>query len=232
MLKGFFSREKIVLGILTLVLLGLISFIFFRFQLASSGLIDAKELYSGVQRSLNPSQVSITLDKNDLKVKLKIISADQLSFDVFLKGLGVDNPVDQEIDIKLGDQSAEFLDKLLRKNNLIDDNLKPISLNLRILSKEIDFDNKKVFGPFETSTENLLESPSDTGNIKTQALGESGYLVEIDNPGKVLSEGTLSGELKLSENLTDSGMWQILTKLAKINLKIEDGMLSGTVFLK
>lgn len=213
MLKGFLSKEKIVLGVLSLILLGLVFFITFRFKLS------AKEFYSDIQRSLNPSQANILLNKANLKISFKINQLDRNGLE------------DQEIDIKLGDSTAEFLDKLLQKNHLTD-GLKPINLNLRILSKEIDFDNKKIFGPFDVSEENLLENPSDSGNIRTQVLGENGYLIEIDNPEKVLSEATISGKLKLSDNLTDSQVWQIVAKLARIRLKIEDGVLSGAVFLK
>lgn len=220
MLKGFLSKEKIVLGALLLILLGLISFITFRFELASIGVISAQQLYSGMQKSLNPSQATVTLDKTNLKINFKINQLDKN---------GLEN---QEIDIKLGDFTAEYLNKIMMKNNLITENSRSLNLNLRILSKEIDFDNKKVFGPFDSSSENLLESPSDTGNIRIQSLGEDSYLIEIDNPEKVLSEATISGKLKLSENLIDSQVWQILTKLARIRLKVEDGMLRASVFLK
>jgi len=232
MLKGFLSREKIILGTLILVLLGLISIICFRFQLTSSGLVSAKGFYVGVQRSLNPSNANVILDKENLKIVFKITSSDKDNFAEFLKNLGFLNFEDQEINIKLGDQSGEQLDKILRKNNLISENSKSINLNLRILTKEINFDNKKIFGPFDSMSENLLENPSDAGSIRTESFGESGYLVEIDNLEKVLAEATLSGKLKLSQNLIDSGWWQVVTKVAKINLKIEEGTLRGVVYLK
>ncbi|MDD2822680.1 MAG: hypothetical protein PHQ59_01230 [Candidatus Daviesbacteria bacterium] len=232
MLKGFFSKEKIILGTLILVLLSLISFIFFRFQLTENGLVSAKGLYAGMQRSLSPSQAYITLDKDNLKIVFKITNADKQVFAEFLKSVGIKNFEEQEINIKFADQNGEELNKILRKNNLISDETTKVSLNLKILTKEIDFDNKKVFGPFDSVAENLLENPSDAGSIRTEALGGSGYLVEIDNPEKVLTEGTLSGKLKLSENLVDSGWWQVVTKLAKINLKIQDGVLTGAFILK
>lgn len=232
MLKGIFSKDRIILGFLILVLLGLISFIFFRFQLVNNSLVSARELYSGVQKSFHPSQAIISLDKTNLKIIFKISSSDRIGLEAFLKNLEIINPKDQEVNIELGDTTSEFVDKLISKNHLTQDNSKLITLNLRILSKEIDFDNKKIFGPFDSTSENLLESPLDSGNITTQSLGEDSYSIEIDNPGKILSESTLSGKLKLSDQLNDSEVWQKLTKLARINLNIEEGVLNGTIFLK
>jgi hypothetical protein len=200
--------------------------------LTDTGLVSAKEFYSDMQRSLNPSQISVISDKGDLKIKVKVVPADAESFKAFLNNLGVSDFGDQEIDIKLGESSAEFLDKVLRDNNLAENSSKSINLNLRILSKEIDFDNKKVFGPFDNPSENLLENPTSTGSITTKQVGKSGLLIEIDNPEKVLAESSVSGKLKLSDKLNESGWWQILPKLAKINLKVDDGVMTGVIYLK
>lgn len=217
---------------LILVLLGLISFVSFRFKLADSSLVFAKEFYSGVQRSLNPSQVNISLEKTDLKIRAKINPADSTNIESFFRTLEIENPGESELDIKLGDQAASYIEKIMLKNNLITDNSRLVNLNLKISTNQIYFDNKKVFGPFDISEENLLDNPSDSGNLRIKELGDSEYLIEIDNPEKVLAEGTLSGKLKLSDNLLDSKWWQILSKLAKINLKVERGVLSASVFLK
>lgn len=230
MFKGVLSKDKIVLVLLTLILLGLVSLIFFRFQLTSAGLVSAQQFYFGIQKSFNPSLASFTLDKTDLKIRFKIVSSDKDAFKSFIKNLGLNNVEEAEINIKLGNETAEFLNTMMQRNHLAVG--EPVNLNLRILSKEIDFDNKKIFGPFDSTSEYLLESPSGLGSIKTDVLGENSYSIEIDNPAKAMAEGTLSGKLKLSDKLIDSGWWQVLTKLAKINLKIEDGALTGAIFLK
>lgn len=229
MFKGFLSKDKIILGVLILVLLGLISLIAFHFKFTNGVL--AQQLYSNFQKSLNPSKLNLALDKTDLKLDFKINPADKTSIEAFLKDLEIDNSENPLIDIKLGDSLAIYLDELLRKNNFTSGNISQVNLNLRILAKEIDFDNKKAFGPFDV-LDNLLESPSDTGDIRVQTLGANSYVVEIDNPEKALSDATQSGTLRLSENLIDSRWWQVLTKVARIKIRIEDGWLSGTILLK
>lgn len=226
------SGERIVLCTLIIILLGLISFTFFRYQLYSGGLVSAEELYLGVQRSLNPSQANISLEDDELIVSFKINTADQTNLEAFLKNFGMDNADNQNLKIALGDQTANFIDKVFQNNHLIGSGTAGINLNMRILSKEINFDNKKVFGPFETATEDLLENPSTEGSIKTQSMGEFGYFIEIDNPEKVISEATASGKLKVSEKLINGRWWQLLSKLAKIKLTIDNGGVKGAIILK
>lgn len=226
------SGEKIVLYTLIGIFLGLISFTFFRYQLYANGLVSAEELYLGVQRSLNPSQASINLEQGELNINFKLNTADQTNLEAFLKNFGMDQPDSRYLKIELGDQTANFIDKIIRDNHLVNNGADGINLNMKILSKEIDFDNKKTFGPFDNSTGDLLENPATEGSIKTQSMGENGYLIEIDNPAKVISEATVSGKLKISEKLTESRWWQLLSKLAKIKLIIDDGVINGSIILK
>lgn len=231
-MRRVISGEKIVLCTLIIILLGLISFTFFRYQLYASGYVSAEEFYLGVKRSLNPSQANISLERDELVINFKVNQADQTNLEAFLKNFGMDSPDSRNLKIELGDQTASFIDKVTRDNHLVGSGAAGINLNMKILSKEIDFDNKKVFGPFDNSTEDLLENPSLEGSIKTQNIGENGYVIEIDNPEKVISEATLSGKLKVSEKLVDSRWWQLLFKLAKIKLVIDNGSINGTIILK
>lgn len=223
MLKGFLSREKIVLFVLIAILLGLVSFTFFRYQLYTNGVILVNELYLGVQRSLNPSQARLSLQNEELIINFKINTADQANLEVFLKNLGMEDMNSQSIKVNLGGETTDFIGKVIQPK---------VDLNLRILPKEIDFDNKKVFGPFDSTLGDLLENPSAEGSIKVQTLGENSYSVEIDNPEKVISEATLSGKLKVSEKLVNSGWWQLLSKLVKIKLNIDKVAISGAIILK
>lgn len=231
-MRRVISGEKIILFTLISILLGLISFIFFRYQLYTSGLVSAEELYLGVQRSFNPSQAIISLENDELVINFKVNTADQTNLEAFLKNLGIDNPDSQYLKIELGDQTTNFIDKMIKDNHLVGSSVVGVDLNMKILSREINFDNKKVFGPFETAAGDLLENPSTEGSIKTQSIGEYGYFIEIDNPEKVISEATKSGKLEVSAKLTEGGWWQLLSKLAKIKLIIDNGSIEGSIILK
>lgn len=189
-------------------------------------------LYARVLRSFNPSQVKIVLKNGELKVSFVVNSADQINLQNLLENFDVGNLNDQGLKIKLGDETFALMDKVFRENHLIDENGKPLSLNLIILPREIDFDNKRTFGLFEQSEVKLLKNPSPEGNIKTQAISETGYTIEIDNPEQVFATATASGKLKVSARLADFRWWQLLSKLAKIQLRIDNGSLNGTILLK
>lgn len=201
MLRGI-STGKIVLLILSLILIGLIAFLSFKF-------------YPGIKNSLDPNQVIINFNQGELTVNF----------------IGQDL-VQENIRIKIGEQAFNFMNTVLINNHLIDENNKSVSLNLKFQPKVISFDNKKTFNPFVLPKDNPLENPSLEGNIKVLPLGENGYSVIIDNPEKVINEATMSGKLNLSEELTNSKWWQLLVKLAKIELKIDNDLLSGVIILK
>ncbi len=230
-MRRVISGEKIVLCTLISILLGLISFTFFRYQLDKGVYASAEELYLGIERNLNPSQANISLEADELIINFKVNKADQINLATFFRSFGLDNPGNPSLSVSLGNQTASFIDKLMRDNHLTRDNATSLDLNMRILPKEINFDNKKVFSLFDNPSGNLLENPSSRGSIKTQSL-DDGYSIEIDNPEKVISEATVSGKLKVSEQLISRKWWQLLSKLAKIKLVIEDGVINGTVILK
>lgn len=196
------STGKIILLVLTIILIGLIS-------------IAIYKLYPGVKNSLDPSQVIINFNQGELAVNF----------------IGQDL-TQENIRIKIGEQAFNFMNTVLINNHLIDENNKSVSLNLKFQPKIISFDNKKTVSLFDLPEEDLLENPSLEGNIKVSPVGENGYLVAIDNPEKIITEATLSGKLKLSEGLTTFKWWQLLSKLAKIKLKIDNGLVNGTVILK
>lgn len=202
MLRGGVSTGKIVLLISIVILIGLIAFLTFKF-------------YPGIKNSLDPSQVIINFNQGELAVNF----------------IGQDL-TEENIRIKIGEEAFGFMTTVLINNRLIDENNKSVSLNLKFQPKIISFDNKKTFNPFDLSKADLLENPSLGGDIKVLSLGENGYSVVIDNPEKVINDATMSGKLKLSEELTNSKWWQVLPKLAKIKLNIDDGSLNGTVILK
>lgn len=202
---------KIIFLILSIIFIGLISFTVYR-------------LYPGVKNSFDPSQVIISLNQGDLEINFKINKNDQNFISKDLK--------DENIKIKFGEETINFMNTILINNHLIDDNNKSVYINLKFQPKVINFDNKKTFDPFDLAKIDSLENPSLEGDIKVSPIGESGYFVIIDNPEKVINEATSSGKLKLSEELTASLWWQLLSKLAKIELKIDNGLLNGTIILK
>jgi hypothetical protein len=232
-MRGAISTKKIILGLSFVILIGIISFVILNFKLYTNGLVFANGLYSDIKRSLDPSKAIISLKNEDLVISLKINPADQGNLGEILNNLGIDkNLEDLNIKIKLGEETALYINKILEDNNLINDNLNSIIFNLRFRAKGIDFNNKKVYGIFESSNEVLLENPSVNGSIKTSLLGEKGYSIIIDNPEKVISEAMTSGDLKLSEELATSRWWQLLSKLATIKLKIDNGEVSGVIIFK
>lgn len=205
------STGTIVLVILIIILFGLISF-------------AAYKLYPGIKNSLDPSQVVINFSQGELTINFKINESDQ---NLIGGGLG-----DENIKIKLGEEATNFMNTVLINNRLITDSNKSVNLNLKFQPRQIAFDNKKIFNPFDLTRADSLENPFSEGNIKISSLGENGYSVIIDNPEKLIFEATSSGELKLSEELTSSKWWQLLSKLAKIKLKIDNDLVNGTIILK
>ncbi|OGE69253.1 hypothetical protein A3J21_02960 [Candidatus Daviesbacteria bacterium RIFCSPLOWO2_02_FULL_43_11] len=83
----------------------------------------------------------------------------------------------------------------------------------------------------KAAEEKFLQSASGDGNIKVKDLGGGSFEVEIDNPEQVLASATMSGKLKLSQEASDSSLWQMLAKLAKIKLKVDRNTLWGVVVL-
>jgi len=69
------------------------------------------------------------------------------------------------------------------------------------------------------------------GQMSVQNLNDGGYQIEIENPNSVALGLVNSGQIKFSSQLDDSGLWQLISKFARIRLRVADHLLKGVVEL-
>lgn len=210
------KHRKLILGLLVLVLISIASGVIFQTRILSwQSLLGAENL-------AGKSTAKVSLSGQRVVVNFKISSFDRGNLAQFVQNLGVSDDFTKGLSVTVDEQTAKSLEGFL-----------PQEVTLRVLPKEIRFESAG-WGGFSRSTLDYktLESAYREGKIEVIDLGGGKFEIKIENPGKVLSEATTSGKLRLSEQLTKEGLWQILSKFARIDLEVSKKVLEGSAVLR
>ncbi|KKS69148.1 hypothetical protein A3A14_01820 [Candidatus Daviesbacteria bacterium RIFCSPLOWO2_01_FULL_43_38] len=175
----------------------------------------------GVQNIFDNSRAQVYIEGEKVVATFTIAPKDRESLEQFSGNLGLEGDFTKGVVVGLDEQSLSFLKNFL-----------PREVNLKVRPKSIELNSQvppDLVG--KAAEEKFLQSASGDGNIKVKDLGGGSFEVEIDNPEQVLASATMSGKLKLSQEASDSSLWQMLAKLAKIKLKVDRNTLWGVVVL-
>lgn len=224
--KGLFSKvlfKKVAIFTSVIIVISLVvtfaQVVFF--PTAFSRFYDSAKLI-GFSNQNQSSVAKIVLDGKKVKLSFQLAEQDRVSVAQFSNNLGVGMQWLQGISIVLDEQSIVLLHGFL-----------PTELKVQITP------NKIVFGNLPVTNNQLFDpnlfaesSVSGTKKIIVNHLSNGGYIININNPDQVLSQAVNSGQIKLSEALTEQGLWQLLNKVDRIKIEVQGQLLNGEITLR
>lgn len=181
----------------------------------------AAGLVLGVQDIVYASKAEVFIEDEQVVASFHITSKDQGDLKEFTKNLGVEGDFTKGLAVTLDRESLAYLRNFL-----------PLETTLEIGPKSIKFGSSEPIFFGQGLEEKLLRSAQEEGSFKVRDLGGGNFEIEIDNPEQVLSSATESGKLKFSQGTKEQDLWQILSKLAKIKLKVGGRTIFGAVILR
>ncbi|MCL5410035.1 MAG: hypothetical protein M1607_04220 [Patescibacteria group bacterium] len=94
--------------------------------------------------------------------------------------------------------------------------------------------DKIILGPDRATTSIVVPQieSSSAGKMSVQQTNQGGWNIEIDSPDLVLTQAVNNNKLALSSQLADNGFWQLVGKLARIRLEINNHQINGEIDLR
>lgn len=167
------------------------------------------------------SKVRVFLSGQQVVTQFQITPFDQENLTKFSQSLEFGEDFVQGFTISIDDKTSDSLKDFL-----------PLEASLKILPKEVMFSSNGWNGLSKIPLNNeLFQSAYQEGKIKVEDLGGGNFQIDIENPAQVLSDATISGKLRLSEQLIKGGLWQRLSKFARISLKVGNRSVEGVATL-
>lgn len=166
-----------------------------------------------------PNIAKVSLEKETLSINFTFSPESLDRAGEFSQRLNIDQSWQQGISLKLNQEMTQ--------------NLKELFPNLeegRVL--EIEFALKNDGIVFEQHKSALLLSPSlGQSLLKGQNLAV-GFSLESENPQELIAQAVAAKEATISSELTEGSFWQLLSKLAKIKVSLQDQVLKGEITIK
>ncbi len=160
------------------------------------------------------STAQVSVDGKKVSLKLRLSPKDKVVMDQFAGNLGAGNAWLSGVTLTLDEGSTAMLANYL-----------PLQTKLQISP------NKIIFGkPDQYSSPEASESAIQ--QVVVNNLSDGGKLIEISDPDQALAAAVSSGQVQLSDNLVNKGLWQLLAKVAKIKIEVHGQKLSGEIDLR
>ncbi|MDO8498777.1 MAG: hypothetical protein Q7S44_03245 [bacterium] len=182
---------------------------------------------SGWQQKITPSQAYLRLDGKTMLLKLAVTPQDEITLRQFSQNLGVDEKWAEGLKVELSEENAAAFSNLLPS---LKDPL-GMKVEVRISPTQLEFGAEETSGIFNPSQE-VYKTASFGGMLKVERLTMGGMMVDIEEPGQVMAEAVAAKQGSVSPQLLDEGFFKLLTKVARIKMKVQNHTLSGVLMLK
>lgn len=160
------------------------------------------------------SLVKINLQGKKVSLEFRTAEADKANLAQFSQNLGVGTQWLKGMSFVLDEQTAALLKDIL-----------PTEVSLQIEPKRIVLGAPSPYLSPESSS-------SGEKKITVSNLNDGGYILDINDPDQVLTQAVNSGQIQLSNKLTEQGLWQLLGKVDKIKIEVHGQNLNGEINLR
>lgn len=165
------------------------------------------------------STADIFVEGNFLKINFKIKDSDQAKLNSLIANLGVSNDFLNGISLELDQSSLAKLSKNL-----------PTQVKLQITEKSLSFQGSNSSLLNTSLPSKSIHYATGASDINLNFRNDENYNLEITDPAVLAYNATSSGTLHLSSKL--QGLFPILSKIAKINLAVNNKSWNGEILLK
>ncbi len=218
----FFSQLKFTVPII-IILAGVLLVI--TLSVTNPSIFDLKGLkstFSNLAISYNLTKFSlgkVYLDKK-LNIEFKIEEKDRQAFNEFSKNLGVDPEAFNKLSLDINPESRQRLENLL-----------PWDLRLNIGPKSLKFSNNEVMNPLKSGlVKSEYNFATGSARLNYKSLGGNDFVLDLNEPEDLVKYATESGQLHLSSKL--DGLFPIMEKVSRINLRVEGKQVNGEIDLR
>lgn len=168
---------------------------------------------------LNKSSANFFREDNKLSIKFNILERDKKKAERFFKSLGIENELEKGFTVGLDNTSLDKLGVIL-----------PVSVNLDFDEKQVKLNNRALPSLKSAFSASVTEISTGSGRLSFKANNETDYYLFIADPKLVLVHATGSGQLSLSKKV--DGLFPILDKIGRIELRVDGKNINGFIELK
>ena len=208
----------LILSVVFLSIALIVKVIFEQTNIPASQLVKSIKL-SKVFDVSEKSTVNISIKDDNLRFDFNIKENEALEVNNFSEKLGISNSWMNGFEVGLDKASIEKIRKIL-----------PVSLNLEFEEEKVIFNSDQVFALSVPAKFQETEISTLSSKLNTKYSNERDFEVSIEDPEIFLTESIKSGRFRVSSKIFP--LFPIISKISKIDLKVQGKSIEGKIELK